>query len=138
MALPLLNVLMPSNVLLVQDVLLKIVNFEFIDKEAVYEEVVEPILADDEESEQTNNKNYLGSSSLLKAILLYVLIFIIVSLLITILVVCEICLLPKCCACFQKVAMFALGKLMFNSLLRAMMQSFFFMSLAMFTSFKST
>ena len=100
MALPLLNVLMPSNVLLVQDVLLKIVNFEFIDKEAVYEEVVEPILADDEESEQTNNKNYLGSSSLLKAILLYVLIFIIVSLLITILVVCKICLLPKCCACF--------------------------------------
>ena len=92
LALPLLSVMMPSNVILVQDVLLQIVNFQPIDKEEIYGSIVEPVFEDD--SQETD------SNGMLKSILLYLLVFIIFAILIGVLVVCKICLLPKCCSCF--------------------------------------
>ena len=91
---------------------------------------------EEEGDEKSNTEKYLGSTSMIKTVLFYILAFILVALLIGTLVICKICLLPKCCTCFQKVARFALGKLMFNSVLRAFMQIFFITCLSMWTTFK--
>lgn len=46
--------------------------------------------------------------------------------------------MPKCCPCFQKLVNFIKAKLMFNSILRALMQTFFLNCVMMWTSFKQT
>ena len=62
---------------------------------------------------------------------------IIIGLLATILVICSRKILPRCCPCFKKVIMLIKGKLMFNSLLRALLQTFLLTSISMWSAFQS-
>ena len=55
------------------------------------------------------------------SILLYIMIFLVIGTLIAILYLCKVKVLPRCCPCFKKVVNIILAKLMFNSILRAMM-----------------
>ena len=74
-----------------------------MDKDEVYDTVVVPFIGSEEENEEDTD-SYVGSNSMLKAVLLYLLIFLAVATLILILVLCKVYLLPKCCPCYQKTA----------------------------------
>ena len=58
--------------------------------------------------------------------------------LIAILVQCKRKVLPRCCGCFQKIVNLILNKLMFNSVLRALMQTYFANCIALWFSFTTT
>ena len=58
--------------------------------------------------------------------------------LIAILVQCKRKVLPRCCGCFQKLVNLILAKLMFNSVLRALMQTYFASCIALGYGFAVT
>lgn len=52
--------------------------------------------------------------------------------------VCKLYILARCCACVQKIAMMIQNKLMFNSILRAILQTYLATSISMWTSLGET
>ena len=126
MALPLLAVLMPANVLLVMDALNQIVNFSVVDKEIINSKIVEPLFGDEEQEK----------SSLINMIQILVLASV-ATLIILLFLICKRTVYPRCCGCFKKIVDVLLSKLMFNSILRACMQTFFSTSLGLWMSFRT-
>ena len=62
----------------------------------------------------------------------------ILSLLIILLVFCDRKVLPRCCPCFKKLIDFIKSKIMFNSLLRAILQTFLLTCISMWSAFQSS
>lgn len=112
MALPMLQVQIPGNIVLVQEMLLSIINFQIVSKEQISEVFIDPIMSDDKgsdpdspgEDENSTRTQYLGSSSMIKAVFLYFFVFLLVALLIALLLLCKCYVIPKCPSCIQKVA----------------------------------
>lgn len=86
---------------------------------------------EEDEEEEDMKTRYLGSQSMIKAVFFYIVLFLVVALLIAGLILCKCYILPKCPNFVQKLARLALGKLMFNSLLRAVMQTYFLITVSM-------
>ena len=71
-------------------------------------------------------------------ILFTVIVVSVITSLIGLLYLCKVKVLPRCCPCFKKLVNIVLGKLMFNSLLRACMQTFFMTCVGLWYSLKGT
>ena len=130
MALPLLAVMMPANVEAIAEVVTNIVNFTIVEKETLYDATLGPVFGTEDDPDKD-----VGLVGQVLTILLVVFIF---GLLIGVIVLCKIKCLPRCCNCFKKSVNFAQGKLMFNSILRALMQTYLINSIAMWRSFSET
>lgn len=128
MALPMLAVIMPVNIVLVMEALNEIVNFSIVDKATINDKIIDPIFGVDEEREE-------GVSVIVIQILVLVAF---AAVLILLLLCCKCTIYPRCCGCFKKVVDIILAKLMFNSILRALMQTFFSTCLGLFLSLKTT
>ena len=57
---------------------------------------------------------------------------------IALLYLCKVKVLPRCCSCFQKLVNLVMAKLMFNSLLRALLQTFLQTCLSSWFSLQQT
>ena len=138
LALPLLAVLMPSNILIVEKTVNGIINFKPIDPDVVYNSVITPVFGSSEtdeaniEGDQSGKQGIGGDeANLLKQVLLFSIIFIALVLLITVLYICKKKVLPRCCPCFQKLVTQVLSKLMFNSVIRSCMQTYLLTCISM-------
>ena len=109
MALPLLTVIMPANIIFVQKVVNDVVNFQVIDKQTLRETIYEPIFGSDEEEDNYDDLDEDASissntetedRSLILSMMQLLLGVIIVITLIAILVLCKRKVLPRCCPCF--------------------------------------
>ena len=134
------GLVMPSNVLVVQEVIDQVVNFSALDSETIRKSFLaqlfeEPTETQSEES-SSSVTNYFKEASLLMQIFQILVSVIVLGLLILLLVFCARKVLPKCCSCFQKIVMMIKAKLMFNSVLRALLQTFLLTSLSMWSSLK--
>lgn len=113
-----LSVLLPANVLFMQDVIDQIVNFKPIDKETLQENILDPVFGSKDDQDTTTDSdsgpNLLASSVILVAVL------ILIGLLITLIVICRRRCKIKCCTCWTKLVAAVQAKLMFNALLRAL------------------
>lgn len=69
---------------------------------------------------------------------MFLLLTLVIIVLIILLLICKCLVLPRCCNCFKKGCSFIMGKLMFNSLIRAAMQTFLMTSYSMWLSLKVT
>ena len=90
----------------------------------------------DDDTEQVQLEE--DKPSLLSKIFLILAIVLLFLLLISLLVFCRKKVYPKCCSCFKKLVITVQAKLMFNSVLRALIQTYLANSLAVMLSFKST
>ena len=114
MALPLLTVIMPANIIFVQKVVNDVVNFQVIDKQTLKETIYEPIFGSYEEEDNYDDGTQNGEDidanissitetedrSLILSTMQLLLGVIIVVTLIAILVLCKRKVLPRCCTCF--------------------------------------
>jgi len=82
-----LSVLLPANVLFMQDVIDQIVNFKPIDKETLQENFLDPVFGSEDDQTTTNDSdngpNLLASSVILVGVL------VLIGLLITLIVICK-------------------------------------------------
>ena len=62
----------------------------------------------------------------------------IIGILIGLIIICKKTVLPRCCPCGKKVVNLIAGKLMFNSILRALMQTYLLNCIAMWYSLSTT
>ena len=69
---------------------------------------------------------------------MFLLLSLVIISLIILLLICKCLVLPRCCNCFKKGVSYVMGKLMFNSLIRASMQTFLMTSYSMWISLKMT
>ena len=115
---------------MISEMMTKIVNFSIVEKQTLYENTLGPIFGNEDDPEQ--------DIGLLGQVLAIIFIVIIIGSLIGIIILCKIKLLPRCCNCFKKFVNLVQGKLMFNSILRALMQTYLINSIAMWRSFSET
>lgn len=83
------------------------------------------VLEDDEDEEASYLDSTYAGTTLIMNILLVILVLILFGLLITCLVFVRRCINNRCCDCFKKIVRKLESKLMFNSVLRAMLESYF-------------
>lgn len=127
---------MPANVIAVQNIVFTVINFQVVDKSTLSSIIIEPLFGGDSEKSQSSDS--FKDQSLLLQILQLLLGMAVAGLLIALLVLCKVKLLPHCCMCFQKLVNFAMAKLMFNSLLRALMQTYLQTCLSTWFSLRQT
>ena len=75
---------------------------------------------------------------MLAQILLLLFFIVVVGVLIGLIIACKKYILPKCCNCFKKVVTKIENKLMYNSILRALMQTFLMTNISMWITFRDT
>ena len=136
LAMPLLAVIMPANVLLVQRVVNEVINFQVVEKQTLKETIYEPIFGSINQNFSSLSKE--EDESLLLSMLMLLLGLAVLLLLIALLTFCKRKVLPRCCSCFQKLVNMVMAKLMFNSILRALMQTYLQTTLAMWISLRAT
>ena len=124
-SLNLLAVTMPINVLKKRNTIVSISNAQFIPKKVLYNTIVAPLLAHQDDKD-----------SLLKDVLLVLVFFFLLGLVICILICIERRVLPKCLAC-QKIFDRIKAKLMFNLVIRTCIQTFLATILGAFCSLKT-
>ena len=124
MALNLLAVILPANVIFVQEIVISVINFQIVDKRTLSATFIEPIFGIPKLSTSTKQNSQFIDYSLLLQLLELFLGIIIVGLVIALLYLCKVKVLPRCCSCIQKLVNFVMAKLIFNSLLRALMQTY--------------
>lgn len=129
MALPLLPVIVPTNVLTIQEAIIGITNVQVVPKDEINSSVVEPVFGKDEKES--------GESSLMVQLFQSVAIVIIVLLLIALILYCRRKVLPKCPMALQNLVKTIEGKLMYNSILRSLMQMFLSNSLTTWTTIRA-
>lgn len=122
LALPLLNVILPANILFMQSIIDQVVNFKPIDKETLQELFLDPIFGSSENEDK-------GSPDLLVSSLLLLALFVLVGIIITVIVLCRRQNKIKCCSPCTKLVATVQAKLMFNALLRAFIQSYLLQSI---------
>ena len=130
LALPMLAVITPSNVLFMVDIMNQVVNFNVMDHALIQEQIITPILdTKDDDDRSKNSTRTEGSSdagaekdqvSLLAQSFLITAMITLFAILIGIIILCKRKVYPKCCNCFKSVVNFIQAKLMFNSVLRAL------------------
>ena len=108
---------MPANVVIVEEVMSQIVNFQLIDKEVLHEKIVVPIFGSKEPGKEQGSSMFLQLFLLMAALIL-------IGLLIAIIVICRRNDILKRCPRIQKLVDFIKAKLMFNSILRTLLQAF--------------
>ena len=147
LALPMLAVIAPANVIFMADIMNQVVNFTILEHDYIEEHILEPIFGNqerdlarvekvDNDTEQVQQQE--DKPSLLSKIFLILAILLLFLMLISILIFCRKKVYPKCCKCFKKLVIVVQAKLMFNSILRALIQTYLANSLAVLVSFKST
>ena len=129
-----------SNVVFVQEIVDQIVNFKILDKEALQDSFLASMFSEADEEQEANENDsavaeyFKGSSSLMQVFQIIVGVLVI-GLLIILLVFCDRKVLPKCCPCFRKLIDFVKSRIMFNSLLRALLQTFLLTCISMWYAF---
>ena len=135
--------MMPANVLFIQKVLSDIVNFKPVDKATIQEKIIEPIFGptsteDTIEGSDQSVTSKFKSDSLLLQVLTIIVVVIVMIFLVGLCVLCKIKIYPKCCQCFKSIVNMILSKLMFNSILRSLLQTFLSNCIASQTSLLKT
>ena len=93
---------------------------------------------EDQKEDKSNLNDYFKGQNLLAGILFTIIVVLVITSLIGLLYLCKVKVLPRCCPCFKKLVNIVLGKLMFNSLLRACMQTFLMTCIGLWYSLKVT
>ena len=124
-ALNLFAVKLPINVMKIRNTVVSIANAQFIPKKVLYNALIAPLLANKDEKD-----------SLLKDVLLVLVFLLILGLMIGLLICLKRKVVPKCPAC-QKLVETIKAKLMFNSVIRTCLQTFFATILGSLCSFKT-
>ena len=148
LALKLLLVNLPVNVMFIYDFLDETVNFEIIDKRVLYAEMFGGEVSSEgatsggaEEGETTEDSSSLGDAYggtnpimniLFIAMVLTALLFVI-----AILVLLRMCLVKTCRPSVVNAVLFLERKLMFNAVLRAILESYFMISVKMWFAWRS-
>lgn len=125
MALPLLPLIIPTNIELVRQTINNITNVQIVEKSTINEAIVEPVFGSSEDSED---------GSMIVQLFQTVAAIIVVLLLILLLLFCRKKILPKCPSAIQNLVKMIEGKLMFNSIIRALMQTYLQNCLIMWTT----
>ena len=94
--------------------------------------------ADKEEEDDSAVSDHFKWASMLMQVFQIVVGVLILSLLIIILVFCDRKVLPRCCPCFKKIVDLIKSKIMFNSLLRAILQTFLLTCISMWSAFQQS
>lgn len=111
---------------------LSIVNQKIVPEKTLSENIVQPLLG----NISLETKRAL-EDSLLLSVLFFLLVIVVLAAVITLLVICKRVCLPRCCSPCQKLYFVIEGKLMFNSLLRACLQTFLVTMIALFATIRA-
>jgi len=69
-------------------------------------------------------------SNLLMNVLLVLMLLILVTIVLALLVLCNAYVVPRCCSCMQAVCQYVKNRLMYNSVIRGLLEAYFLMSLS--------
>ena len=81
------------------------------------------------EEEATIDTKFKGSTYMMN-ILLFIMLLVLITILLLILCICKKCLVPHCCKCGKDTCTYIMNKLMYNSVIRGLLEAYFMMSIA--------